>query len=73
MHRHNYICIYLYSDISTLLCTYVLMVIPKSYPHSYLQSRFLWIVRYGVPSRLFTCKVMAAQTDTKDRARPLLG
>ena len=24
-------------------------------------------------SRLFTCKVMVAQTDTKDRTKPLLG
>ena len=34
---------------------------------------FLWISRYGVPLGFLLCKVMAAQTDTKDRAKPLLG
>ena len=47
--------------------------IPKFYPHSNLQSRFLWIVRYGVLLGFLLCKVMAAQTDTKDRTKPLLG
>ena len=73
MYRHNYIGIYVYSDISTILCTYALMVIPKSYPHSCLQSQFFMDSSIRSSSRLFTCKVMAAQTDTKDRVKPLLG
>ena len=47
-------------------------IIPKQYilisfPTSILVSNQIRA------SLLFTCKVMAAQTDTKDRAKPLLG
>ena len=57
IYRHNYIGIYIYNDISTLLCTYVLMVIPKNYPHSYLQSK----VFYGLFDKEFPLGFLPAK------------
>ena len=46
--------------------------IPKSYSHFFFDLVFFCGLHFYVnPSNFLLCKVMAAQTDTKDRTKPL--
>ena len=68
IYVYTYIVIYLRFYVLMFLWLYLrIILIPAFNPSFFMDSS----IRSS--SRLFTCKVMAAQTDTKDRAKPLLG
>ena len=50
---------------------HIFRFIPKGYPHFFFDLVFFGLRFYVSPSSFLLCKVMAAQTDTKDRAEPL--